>query len=358
MTLVTTLPFPSGRILAGWWKQLAGLEPQGWWVGHLFVHRVEAAVAVEEGHALAPLHHLILQSLALAGPSPEGLPAPIPLPELTARLRLSGALLGQILRQQMRKGWLEEVPRGFRLTEAGRAALSEGKEHAPARRRQVFSFLERRDLAGSRLADPCFLPLAPTPLARPWSLGAAFPFDPAWLKECVAREFSWKQSHGFPVQVKSFLAPDSPNGQEDDLPGWQKIVVDRLEEVTLTLVRPCKEPASILGFAARPSDWHLDAGQAVLNCPGAALPPLQENASSEVCRQAWTAWASLRNLPHSDVDACRLTLDRLILRVQAPGHLVDLLRQAKSDVLKGESWVLLGDGFLRQAARLEVKAAS
>ena len=44
MRAAPPLVFPSSRVLAGWWRQLAPFSPQSLTVGHLLLHHVEALV--------------------------------------------------------------------------------------------------------------------------------------------------------------------------------------------------------------------------------------------------------------------------------------------------------------------------
>jgi hypothetical protein len=41
--------------------------------------------------------------------------------------------------------------------------------------------------------------------------------------------------------------------------------------------------------------------------------------------------------------------------VQAPPRLVQRLQAAKSDLFKGDAWLLVGDGYFRAAAQLVIR---
>ena len=45
------------------------------------------------------------------------------------------------------------------------------------------------------------------------------------------------------------------------------------------------------------------------------------------------------------------------LRVQAPPRFLERLHALRSDVLKGEAWLLVGTGHLRPVARIEIVPA-
>ena len=71
-------------------------------------------------------------------------------------------------------------------------------------------------------------------------------------------------------------------------------------------------------------------------------------------RALFPPWCRPRDLPASDVAACQLERRDHRLLITAPARLVERLRAARSDVFKGESWVLAGQGRLRPAALLEL----
>jgi hypothetical protein len=62
-------------------------------------------------------------------------------------------------------------------------------------------------------------------------------------------------------------------------------------------------------------------------------------------------------LPSADIERCSTQLLDARLLIQAPHRLIDRLRMSRSDALKGEAWVLMGDGPVRRAAVLEVAEA-
>lgn len=346
MTGASPLPFPSSRTLAAWWRQLEALRPREWHVGHLFLHRIEAAVSRAELEPLPSFDRLLLRALDFGGH--EG----IRLGELEKRLSYPAPLLGQALRSLQTRQLLEvTASHSWRLTDLGGKTMEAGSTRHLGAGRSTFCFCESRQADGSRRGPPSFLPLRETPLVRPWRPDPSFSFDPAWLRDCAHRDAAWKEAHGFPAEVLDLLPPFASNGAEVDLPAWRRVVIDRPEEISVVLVRTDDH---LLGFPIHPADWRLEMSEPILRLPATTALPLLGEVSAQECRDAWLAWAGPRSLPADDVAACTLRLDGIALWVHAPPRLVEMLRQGKSDVLKKEAWLHLGQGEVRRAARLEL----
>src|SRR5690242_5192064 len=98
MTAPSSLAFPGSRTLAGWWRQLAPLAPQAVWVGHLFLHRVEALVAAVSAQPLAALDRFVLQAVAAEDAVAAQPAAGNFLKRLDTRLHLGEGFLQQALR--------------------------------------------------------------------------------------------------------------------------------------------------------------------------------------------------------------------------------------------------------------------
>jgi hypothetical protein len=121
----------------------------------------------------------------------------------------------------------------------------------------------------------------------------------------------------------------------------------------LALVAGADQPR-LLRFAARQDGWALSASEPVLTLENAwqeLFPELADPLPDQL-RQAWQAWALPRGLSQSQADACTLTLADNRLHVQAPSAVTDHLRATRSDVFKGDTWLLLGDGRVRKAVNL------
>ena len=59
-------------------------------------------------------------------------------------------------------------------------------------------------------------------------------------------------------------------------------------------------------------------------------------------------------LPAPEAAACTLERQGVQLRVTAPKRLVERLRAARGDAMKGEAWLLAGSSSLQTAALIEV----
>jgi hypothetical protein len=357
MTADSPLVYPGGRVLAGWWRQLAGLEPRSLWVGHFLLHRVEALVEVTRRAEVDPLSRLVVRSLSSApGPS---------VPDLDARLHLGPQVLGQVLRQLQAQGLAEpDAAGGWAPTDLARQVVEHGGYTRTGHERRVFHFLDRRDPA----ALPPLLPLrspVDTPVAPPegWS------FDPAWLDVCLRQPDEWKRERGFPVEARRVLGPEAVNGSApapafaEPVAAWQRVILDRPGHLFALVARVADEEGGdrLLGFAARTEGWVLESAQPafVLHAGWPELfPELAEDLPAEAWRQAWRAWCQPRAVPAADVEACALERHDYCLRVTAPKRLVDRLRAARSDALKGEAWVLAGTGSVRALALLELVEAA
>lgn len=84
------------------------------------------------------------------------------------------------------------------------------------------------------------------------------------------------------------------------------------------------------------------------------FPALNVAPDMEELKEAWLHWANSRGLPDSEAQACELSLAGHRLHVQAGPTIVERLKKAKSDVFKGETWLLIGDGALRTAVLLQI----
>jgi hypothetical protein len=102
----------------------------------------------------------------------------------------------------------------------------------------------------------------------------------------------------------------------------------------------------------------LNEREPVLRLPLAARtlwPDLGQDVPITTWQDAWRSWCRQRQLPTNEVDACTLTYRAPRLEVQAPPRLVQRLQASKSDLFKGEAWLLVGEGYLRTAAQLAIK---
>jgi hypothetical protein len=325
---------PGGRSLLSWWRELAGRDPRRLWFGHLLLHRVEALAEVARPSALDTFQQGLLRALSRPGQA--------------EALRLERQLLAQVLRELEGRGLVRLGPGAegeMELTEAGRSALAESERLETTRERRVFVFVERP--AGA----PVYLPLAGWPGA-PLSGVEGWGFDPEVLRGCAGRPPEWKGRRQFPADVVNVIAGEAPAD-------WREVMVDRAEQLTLLLVEvpPAPGGPSLLGLPVRTEGWVLSPETPALALDEhwpEALTGLVTEPTAEEWRQAWQAWCAPRGLPPGEVAECNLEASGHTLLVRAPAKLVDRLRQARSDAVKGEAWLLAGSGRVRQAALVEL----
>jgi hypothetical protein len=348
MTAAPALAFPGGRTLAGWWKQLAAFRPRALWVGHLLLHRVEALVTVHKPVRVDALPLFVLRAAA-AGASVE---------ELDERLHLGRPLVRQVLHQLKSENLLNPDLAGCcSLTPLGRQALEQGHYPRTSRERRSFSFVQSERPGQA----PQFLNLLNHPGVVPWQAVESWRFDVGRLTACVRQPPAWKQRHGFPLDVEAVLTADTPEAA-GAIPPWQRVILDRPERLpaAVALAQTAGGEERLLGFAVQQEGWGLQTRDPVFSLNGdwpETFPDLAARPSADVWRQAWRGWAQPRNLPPAEVEECVLEGQDHRLRVAAPARLVDRLRAARSDVLKGEAWLLAGDGCMRLAAQIQLAAS-
>jgi hypothetical protein len=364
MTAAGPLVFPGSRVLAGWWQQLASFQPQAFWVAYLLVHQVEALVWKQQSQPLDRFRQLVLRALSLGE---------APLPAVEERLHLSPQLLGRVLHQLEREGLACQQPsHAWRLSPLGRLAVERGEFPALRHERRRFAFLD------CRRHEPIFLNLAHLP-STPCAPPEDWAFDPAVLHNCVRQSSEWKERTGFPPDVEGVAVPPGsvaaasnlPAGGEEavdgnlppptPLPGpadWQRVMIDQAEQMLAVLVR--RPGDEVLGFVVRPEGLLLESRQPFLQLSGAgreALPELTEEPGLAAWRQAWRQWCQPHHLPQAEIEACLLEREGLRLHIIAGKRLLDRLRVAQSEALRGEAWLLAGSGRFRSAAQLELVAA-
>jgi hypothetical protein len=354
MTAAPALAFPGSRALAGWWRQLAAHRPEEVWVGHLALHRVEALVELTRPCRPDPLARFLLTAIRLERARPADAPSEV-LRHLDERLHLGRGLLRQALRALAAEGLLAEGGLGgWALTPLGEQALDRGEYPRRSQERRSFHFVQPRD--GS--ASPHFINLnshgdAPTPVSEAWD------FDPAALVASLAREAEWKARYGFPAEVSAVLGAPAAA----PVAAWREVIVHRPERLLVVLVRVAGAGGAgrLQAFAARQAGWALQGGAPAFAVEGRwdeLFPELTAGLPARAWRQAWLAWCQPRGLPAGEPESCTLEPSRERLRVLAPSRLIDRLREARSDAVKGEAWLLAGEGSLRRAALIELVEAA
>jgi hypothetical protein len=178
--------------------------------------------------------------------------------------------------------------------------------------------------------------------------GADWPFDVGLLRACVEQPAEWKQRHGFPAEVRT--APEPAEA-------WQQVIIDRPEQLLVLFVLSGEGQEPLLGLAVQLPGWQLQTDRPVLMLgPGwrESLPELAEDPRLELWREAWRGWCQPRGLPAGEIEACILERRGITLVVRAPRPLAERLRAGRSEVLKGETWLLAGDEQTRCAAVVEL----
>jgi hypothetical protein len=374
------LAFPGGRKLAGWWRQLARFRPQRLWVAHFILHKLEALVRITQSRPLDPFTAMLLKALAARSPAPGPRPGEQVLNDLDSFLHLGRQVLGQALRALGTEGLVRATPDGsWALTPLGRHALEHRAYSLPRYERQVFYFVDRpadRPALGPGFPtppEPHFLALHNSGGA-PWPVAEGAVFDVRVLEACLGRPAEWKLRHGFPPEVQEVVgvgpAARGEAGEGNSPPAWQRVMVDRPERFSAALVlvgaeaggvgRPAPGAGRLIGFPVRPDGWVLATAEplfAVDEAWAEVFPELAAEPAPELWRRAWQSWCEPRDLPAGEVNACVLERRGERLRVTAPASMIERLRAARSDALKGETWLLAGEGPTRAAALVELAAA-
>jgi hypothetical protein len=361
MTSASSLAFPGSRTLATWWRQLTSFEPQGLRVGYLFLHRLEVPACWLERKPLDPLLLLVLDALVLEqkrdATSTDQLGSRLRQRlslDIPVVLRLMHALAElQLIKNQTPSAGLAP---SWLVTEQGQAALQTKTVWSRESRRGTFPFIERLGPTGQRLAPPHYVRILDAP-ASPRLVEDAATFAVAWLHTCLDQSPEWKKTFGFPLEVRSFEAVT----QEAPAPAsWNHVILDRAERLLVVLFQGPKPKEDLLGFAIRPEGWVLNAAEPILHLPADARTVFWEqdqSAAFDLWQRAWLSWCRIRNLPLDYAQECSLALVEERLRIAAPEQLIRYLQIGKSEILKGETWLLAGEGYVRQAARLEVVQA-
>jgi hypothetical protein len=288
------------------------------------------------------LAHLILQASTCNGHQS------ISLKEMGDRLRLPLAIIRRVVTDIQESGLLETEGAGhWRLSAHGQHAMQRGTLPVRGPRRRVFPFIERLDSVGHRLGPPIYSPMAESH-GSTWAVSESLCFDVAELRACIERPTAWKQACSFPLDVEALA-------QDEAVDDWQRVVVDRPERVLLALVSvKTPDTTELHGYSVKIDGWTLNDRSPILRIGGSSeIWPAEP--TSAIWQETWHNWCKQRPLPANEVDACSLTWHAPRLEVQAPSRLIQRLQGAKSDLFKGEAWILVGDGYVRLAAQLSAR---
>jgi hypothetical protein len=372
MTAARPLPFPPGRILAEWRRQLTWQEPCTLWIGYLRLQRVEALTRIARESLLDAVQRSVFRVLALmpARPTAGATSAEArgtDLRTLHQWLGLDSALLRRLLAQAANEGLVavselsepEEQCR-WRLTSAGYHALETGEYSAPSHERRVFHFLST---AGSPPRHEFVNLVAPDLAAAPNDLKSAEEAKTApnadLLATWIEQPLKWKQERCFPVEIVEIVTPTQAQAEavmvKPLLPAWQRVMVIRPVQGLFLFVN---EVERLRTFAIKPEGWRIQANPACLVLHDGdwqtLVPAIAEEPAIETWRAAWIAWGQAHSLPESDVRSAEVVSKGFHLRVRVGKRLADRLRVSRSDAITGDAWVWAGDGPIRAVRVLEI----
>jgi hypothetical protein len=346
MIAASSLAFPGSKTLSAWWSQLAPFGPSQLWVGHLFIHRLEVLAEVVQAVAVDGLQLVLLRAFALEESA--GSPDFPVLERLDRHLHLGSGVIGRLLGDLRAEGLLLPGDAAA-LSPSGRAALVQGQYPRRGWQRRELVFVERLRPDGSRALPPHFLALTAAPAQR-WQPDAGVGFDLAWVKQSSVQAQAWKQTFAFPEEVQDIADPQDAG---IDPPAWQRVAVDRPERLLAALIAVGQGGTEkILVFAAQQDGWLLRGSSPIgaLAWPGRQeFPDLAELGNWS---RPWQDWCLARQFSTADAQACTLTHGGHRLEVLAPAALHARLATGKSDLLKGDTWLLAGDGYVRAAGNV------
>ncbi len=328
------LSFPGSREIAGLWQQLGSLQPQTLWIGHLFLHHLDAPVVTRQDRHLDPMDFSALHALQVSGP--------MTLDALDHLLGLGRPLLSRLLDDVSARGLLVKAAEGrWRLTAAGEAATRSNTGEHEAVYRQALHFVDR-----CPNFPPHYLALNHTPCSpRLADTASEFPIEA--LHALFAQPPEWRARHRLPsdwVRVLPFEVTSQASKEG--------VVLHRAEWLPLVLVGG----EQWLGFALDPTHWKLEEPRPVFTLGLAeakeAFGALIAEPSPEAWKMAWTQASLSLGIRAEEAGQCRLVVNGCRLQVTPPPHWVERIRAMSSR--HEEHWLLAGSGPLRRAARLDV----
>jgi hypothetical protein len=348
-------------MLAGWWRQLASHKPQRLWFIDWLVHRFEVLSRCRRTEALHPLQLLILEGIRLdsageaanshsriatakkTGYSTNSLqPTSSTAIEIARRLGLDNGVVSGLLLEAVRNGLAEaSFEGGCALTEAGRAALASG--HCTR-----VNFERRAFYVGNEPAT--FLPL--TRHGHATSISEMPPAPLEVLRACVDRPLEWKEKVGFPSEVVSIM--DMSTTLPPNTEYWMRIPVDHPERLLAAMIRTTD--GRVLAFPVRTEDWTLRL-EPVMNLSSDGSVELLPHLSHSVedWRRPWSNWCrTIRGISAAEAESATLEVADHRLLVKAP-QLADRLRLARSELSRGEAWLLSGGSQTREALQIELR---
>jgi hypothetical protein len=350
MTVPVPISFPESRVLADWWRDLKPHQPRSLWVGQFVLHRLDGLVRLSTLLPLDRLHLLLLRSLTPL--SPFG--AANPLHAAPIQPHFVHGILQALARDGLAA---RDTDGNWRATPLGVQASTDGSFQRFRDERRTFAFLAPLDGGSPQFVN----------LLVPADVGGAFPapdpqFDAKDFHDCVAQSPEWKRRRGFPEDVTA-ISPSAEEAELDSpsLSAWRRVLVDSPVRVVMALVQTANaKDGGMLGFWVDPRGWVLQSSWPAIRWRDGwreIFPQIGAEVPIELWRKSWAEWCRLRGLPSVDVEKCSLLAQDQRLVVHASRRMIERLRALRSDALKGEAWLLGGDGPLRRAALLEVTEA-
>jgi len=323
-----SLAYPSNRELVGLWRELNLGTTQCVWLGHVPLHHVEALVEVRAHLQIPSLLTTALRALQVVEPATAQ--------DLDRCWPVGAGLIAAQLQRLTEFGLVEPVNSGaWQLTESGRRAASEAANEQPRLERRSFHFVE----LGST-HPPAYFPLAhglTVPMIEPreWS------FSREVLAGGLRKDETWKRNQGFPTDVIRLAPGAGP-------------LIDRAETLSAIFV----DDGTWVVLPLDPRTWRLIPGAdlrvGVDQEAVSGLRMLATEPTAGACQQAWADWARQRGLSESDARNCQATVEAHRLLVRPATALAERARRLP---VEEEGCVLIGDQWLRRAARIQLISA-
>jgi hypothetical protein len=346
MTFPRPAAFPGGRVLAGWWKQLAPWRPQSLWLGSLILERTEALCSIRHSAPLPPLDSHLLKTLSERQATDISV--------LTRRLGVTDVLLTRLLIKLEQKRIVGRSASGWQLTEAGAEARRQNLLPGERLERRSFWFLcDPQDSGKAAFVNPAqpgaFQPVEANRIHR-GSLEA--------LLQSSRRDAEWKRQRAFPLEIDSIIVPES-SATNDDLAAWEKVVVVHphwLQAALIAYVRESGQPG-VAAFSYQEHGWALGA-LPVFDLAASwkeIFPGLPVEPDEATITEAWRKWLNQRGLASQALERCQLVRRDGRIGVISLEQAPDIVGGPRGDLARGEAWLVLYEGPLKRVMPLEAQ---
>lgn len=349
MTASTDVSFPTYKALSIWQKHLRRHRPHGLWVRQLMLHRVEAQVDLSDIPPLDQLDRLVLEALA-GNPVTQST-------TLAERFQLTVGTLQPFLLALQQSGLVTKEPGGWGLTEQGKSCAEQNRVPPVTQRRQTFYFEEPENEGDSHR----YLALN-KPLTEPRETEVDQHFDVRLLENCLAESTEWKKARGFPPRAQSLCKATSTeiaSTQPDEV--WSRLIVVRPEQahVLLAVCPAGRDREQLLGFNVQTDNWHLRHQNPSLQLGedwSDVFPELKKPPEEEDWKNGWQDWGRTQGLAPHLLEECEIHPREHQLQIRAPEAVIGLIKKSRREALRGDSWILVGTGYLRRVVQLHITA--